>query len=125
MSILVSKVKFLEFVGKDYSIDLPLFIVLRYIYGIGKGRALFVMSKLGFNHFVYLRDLGSYDLLILHTFIRTSYKISTSLEREVQYNVKSLITLLSYKGLRHKQGLPLRGQRTCSNAKTRKKYRVF
>ena len=125
MVISISQVKKLEFVGLEYSIDLPLFIVLCSIYGVGKGRAFFVMSKLGFNSFVYLRDLCMYDLLILHTFIRTSYRIETSLLREVQHNVKSLISLLSYKGLRHLQSLPLRGQRTCSNAKTRKKYKIF
>lgn len=112
----------LRFIGKDYSIDLPLQKVLIKVDGIGQGRSCFLLSKLGFNKYNYLRNLNIYYLLLLHTFIHNCFRISTALHREVKQNIKVLIDSNCYRGLRHSMRLPLRGQRTCSNAKTRKKW---
>ncbi|MBI2431319.1 MAG: 30S ribosomal protein S13 [Candidatus Hydrogenedentes bacterium] len=93
---------------------------LQYIYGIGLTRAQKVLSKTGINPDTRVRDLTDEQVNLLSTTIQTDYKVEGDLRREVSSNIKRLMEISSYRGLRHKKGLPVRGQRTHTNARTRK-----
>jgi small subunit ribosomal protein S13 len=94
-------------------------ISLRYIYGIGPSLALAVCAKAGVDPNVRAKDLNDEQLSHLTTALQ-GYKIEGDLRREVQTNVKRLMSINCYRGTRHKKGLPVRGQRTSTNARTRK-----
>ena len=94
-------------------------ISLRYIYGIGPTLALEVCEKANVNPNVRARDLSDEQLAHLTTALQ-GYRIEGDLHREVQANVKRKMSINCYQGIRHKKGLPVRGQRTSTNARTRK-----
>jgi small subunit ribosomal protein S13 len=94
-------------------------ISLRYIYGIGPTRALEVCEKAGVDPNIRTKDLNDEQLSRL-TGALQDYKIEGDLRREVQQNIKRLMSINCYRGIRHKKGLPVRGQRTSTNARTRK-----
>jgi small subunit ribosomal protein S13 len=94
-------------------------ISLRYIYGIGPSLALQVCEKASVDPNVRARDLNDEQLAHLTTVLQ-SYKIEGDLRREIQQNIKRLMSVNCYRGVRHKKGLPVRGQRTSTNARTRK-----
>lgn len=94
-------------------------IALRYIYGVGPTLALEVCDKANVDPNIRARDLNDQQLASLTTVLQ-GYKIEGDLRREVQANIKRLMSINCYRGIRHKKGLPVRGQRTSTNARTRK-----
>ena len=93
---------------------------LRYIFGIGATRSRKVLEMTGINPDTRVHDLTDEQVLHITTAIQNTYKVEGDLRREVTSNVKRLMDINSYRGLRHKRGLPVRGQRTHTNARTRK-----
>ena len=94
-------------------------IALRYTYGIGTAAALQVCEKASVDPNVRAKDLNDEQLSHLTT-VQQGYRIEGDLRREVQTNIKRLMSINCYRGTRHKKGLPVRGQRTSTNARTRK-----
>ncbi len=105
-------------------VDLPrnkrIEIALTYIYGIGRSRAKEILTATQINPDTRTKDLTDEEIARLREFISSNYKVEGDLRREVQMNIKRLIEIGSYRGLRHRMGLPVRGQRTRTNARTRK-----
>ena len=94
-------------------------IALRYIYGIGPTMALEVCERANVDPNVRSRDLKDEQLTNLNTVLQ-GYRIEGDLRREIQQNIKRMMSINCYRGTRHKKGLPVRGQRTSTNARTRK-----
>jgi small subunit ribosomal protein S13 len=101
-----------------------LVIALTYIYGIGPKRANELMEILQLDKQVRVNQLSDHDVLRVREAIDKDYKVEGDLRREVSMNIKRLMDLGCYRGLRHRKGLPVRGQRTHTNARTRKGKRV-
>lgn len=105
-------------------VDLPkgkrIDIALTYIFGIGRSSAQQIVEKSGVDPARKTDQLNDQDIASLREIIDNEYKIEGDLRREVAMNIKRLMDLGSYRGLRHKKGLPTRGQRTHTNARTRK-----
>jgi small subunit ribosomal protein S13 len=96
-------------------------VALRYIYGIGPVNALDILGKAKVSPNLRVHQLSDADVLSIREVIdREGYKVEGDLRREVSMNVKRLMDLGCYRGLRHRKGLPVRGQRTHTNARTRK-----
>ena len=95
-------------------------IALTYIYGIGPKFAQDICTELGIADSVRVNQLSDEDVLRLRELIDRDYKVEGDLRREVAMNIKRLMDLGCYRGLRHRRGLPVRGQRTHTNARTRK-----
>ena len=93
---------------------------LRYIYGIGPARATAIIKEAKLDPAKKADDLTDEELRSLLGVIQGSYRVEGDLRREVSQNVRRLISIGSYRGIRHKRGLPVRGQRTSTNARTRK-----
>ncbi len=94
-------------------------IALRYIYGVGPTLALEVCEKASVDANIRAKDLNDEQLSHLNTALQ-DYRIEGDLRREVQQNIKRKMSINCYQGIRHKKGLPVRGQRTSTNARTRK-----
>ena len=94
-------------------------IALTYIYGIGRSRALVICDTAGLQPQTKVRELTEDDLDKLRTVV-SKFSLEGDLRREVSINIKRLMDLGTYRGIRHRRGLPLRGQRTRTNARTRK-----
>lgn len=105
-------------------VDLPrnkrLEIGLTYIYGIGPSRAREILRNIEVSPDMRVKDLTDADVVKLRDFISQNYKVEGDLRRDVQLHIKRLIEIGSYRGLRHRRSLPVRGQRTRTNARTRK-----
>lgn len=105
-------------------VDLPrnkrVDIGLTYIYGIGRPLAKEILARTNINPATRVKDLTEAEAAILREIVEREYKVEGDLRREVQLNIKRLIEIGSYRGLRHKRNLPVRGQRTRTNARTRK-----
>lgn len=104
-------------------IDLPnkaTKISLTYIYGIGRSSALEICSKTGIDPDARMNDLSAEDVNKLRTLIDSDYTVEGRLRTQVALNIKRLMDIGCYRGLRHRRGLPVRGQRTKTNARTRK-----
>jgi len=105
-------------------VDLPrnkrVEIGLTYIYGIGKPRAQKVLASTKINADTRVKDLTDSEVNQLRDYISQSFKVEGDLRREVQLNIKRLIEIGSYRGLRHRRNLPVNGQRTRTNSRTRK-----
>ncbi len=105
-------------------VDLPrnkrIEIALTYIYGIGRTRAKEILAQTGVNPDTRVHSLSPDEIARLREFISRNYKVEGDLRREVQMNIKRLMDIGCYRGLRHRRGLPVRGQRTRTNARTRK-----
>lgn len=95
-------------------------IALTYIYGIGPKFAKDICKELGIDESVRVNQLSDDEVLRLRELIDHGYKVEGDLRREVAMNIKRLMDLGCYRGLRHRRGLPVRGQRTHTNARTRK-----
>ena len=106
--------------GVDLPRDKRIEIGLTYIYGIGRSRAKEVLANTGVNPDIRVKDLTDDDITKIREFLSQNYKLEGDLRREVQMNIKRLIEIGSYRGLRHRRNLPVRGQRTRTNARTRK-----
>lgn len=106
--------------GVDLPRDKRIEAALPYIYGIGWTLSREILAKTGINPDTRVRDLSEDEISRLRETIDRDYKVEGDLQREVQMNIKRLIEIGSYRGLRHRRGLPVRGQRTKTNARTRK-----
>lgn len=95
-------------------------IALTYIYGIGKVKAKEIVAKLGVDESKRVNELSDQEVLRIREIIDSDYLVEGDLRREVSMNIKRLMDLGCYRGLRHRKGLPVRGQRTHTNARTRK-----
>ncbi len=106
--------------GVDLPRDKRVEIGITYIYGIGPAIAQEILAKTGINPDTRVRDLTEEDVAKIRELLDTEYKVEGDLRREESLNIKRLIEINSYRGKRHRMGLPLRGQRTKTNARTRK-----
>ncbi|MFO7870289.1 MAG: 30S ribosomal protein S13 [Kiritimatiellia bacterium] len=93
---------------------------LRYIHGVGPARARAIVKESGLDSSRRADDLSPEELRTVLGIIQTKYRVEGDLRREVTQNIRRLISIGSYRGLRHRRGLPVRGQRTSTNARTRK-----
>jgi small subunit ribosomal protein S13 len=93
---------------------------LPYIYGIGWSLSRKILAQTGINPDTRVRDLSEEEVSRLREIIDKEYRVEGELQRQVQMNIRRLIEIGSYRGLRHRRGLPVRGQRTQTNARTRK-----
>lgn len=93
---------------------------LRYIYGIGPHRADEIIAKLELDPGMKADDLNADQINAITTLLQSDYTVEGDLRRETQSNIRRLISIGSYRGMRHRRGLPVRGQRTKTNARTRK-----
>ena len=105
-------------------VDLPrekrVEIGLTYIFGIGRTRSNEILAKTGINPDTRVKDLTEDDVAKLRDIIEGEYTVEGDLRREVALNIKRLVEIDAYRGVRHRKGLPVRGQRTKTNARTRK-----
>lgn len=95
-------------------------IALTYIHGIGRTTAVQIADKLGIDHAARVQDLTDEEVLRIRETIDADHQVEGDLRRTTAMNIKRLMDLRSYRGLRHRNGLPVRGQRTHTNARTRK-----
>ena len=95
-------------------------IALTYIYGIGRKSANDILKKTGINPDIRAKDLTEDDIAKLRHVIENEYTVEGELRREAAMNIKRLVEINCYRGIRHRKGLPVRGQRTKTNARTRK-----
>jgi small subunit ribosomal protein S13 len=107
-------------VGVDLPRDKRLEVALTYIYGIGRTRALETLKATDISADMRVKDLGDEELVKLRDWIEASYKIEGDLRREVAADIRRKVEIGCYQGLRHRRGLPVHGQRTHTNARTRK-----
>jgi small subunit ribosomal protein S13 len=107
-------------VGVDLPRDKRLEVALTYIYGIGRTRAQQTLAETGVSPDLRVRDLGDDDLVKLRDYIEANYQVEGDLRREVQADIRRKVEIGCYQGLRHRRGLPVHGQRTHTNARTRK-----
>ncbi|MBO8158065.1 30S ribosomal protein S13 [Thermosyntropha sp.] len=106
--------------GVDLPRDKRVEIALTYIYGIGRPSSQKILAKAGINPDTRVKDLTEEEVSKLREIIDREYTVEGDLRREVSMNIKRLMDLGCYRGLRHRRGLPVRGQRTKTNARTRK-----
>ena len=106
--------------GVDLPRDKRVEISLRYLYGIGPTNARQILAATKVNPDIRVKDLTEADQTALRDYIGQHYAVEGDLRREVQLNIKRLIEIGSYRGLRHRRNLPVRGQRSRTNARTRK-----
>ncbi len=106
--------------GVDLPRDKRMEIALTYIFGIGRTRALEILERTGISPDLRTKDLTDEQLTVLRDDIEGNYKVEGDLRREIQGDIRRKIEIGSYQGLRHRRGLPVRGQRTKTNARTRK-----
>jgi len=106
--------------GVDLPKNKPVGIGLTYIYGIGRSTSKAILEKAGVGNSKRVAELNDEEVAKIRSVIQSDYKVEGALRSEVQMNIKRLMDVGSYRGLRHRKGLPLRGQRTRTNARTRK-----
>lgn len=106
--------------GVDIPREKRLVVSLTYIYGVGPSQATSILESIGLPEDTRVRDLTESEVSQLRTYIEANLKVEGDLRREVQQNIKRKMEIGSYQGLRHRRGLPVRGQRTHTNARTRK-----
>jgi len=106
--------------GVDLPRNKPVWIALTYIYGIGRTRAQAIVEKVGLDPMKRVATLTDHDVARIREAIQENYRVEGELRKEVSLNIKRLSDLGSYRGVRHRRGLPVRGQRTHTNARTRK-----
>ena len=107
-------------VGVDIPKEKRVEIALGYIYGIGRALSNKILKVANINPDKRAKDLTEEEVARLSTIIQKDYKVEGDLRREISANIKRLIDVGSYRGLRHRRGLPVRGQRTKTNSRTRK-----
>ena len=106
--------------GVDLPADKPVEIALTYLYGIGRTTSRRILSMAGLRPEIRVRDLSDEDTGKLRNIIERDIKVEGALRSEMAMNIKRLMDIGAYRGLRHRRGLPVRGQRTKTNARTRK-----
>ncbi|MGM0689272.1 MAG: 30S ribosomal protein S13 [Bacillota bacterium] len=106
--------------GVDLPRDKRVEVALSYIYGIGRSRAEEILKHAGVSADTRVKDLTEDELGRLREFIDKNYNVEGDLRREVALNIKRLVEIGCYRGIRHRRGMPVRGQKTKNNARTRK-----
>jgi small subunit ribosomal protein S13 len=106
--------------GVDLPANKRVEIGLTYIYGIGRTRAKSVLGKANVEHGIKIKDLSEDEVLRIQRILQDEGRVEGDLRKEVAMNIKRLIEIGSYRGIRHRRGLPVRGQRTHTNARGRK-----
>jgi len=106
--------------GVDIPRDKRVVIALTYIYGIGRTRSNEILTATEIDENIRVKDLSDDQLIALRDHIEGTYKVEGDLRREVAADIRRKVEIGSYEGLRHRRGLPVRGQRTKTNARTRK-----
>ncbi|WP_102509333.1 30S ribosomal protein S13 [Sanguibacter massiliensis] len=107
-------------VGVDLPREKRVEIALTYIYGVGRTRAQQAVAATGISPEVRVKDLGEAELVALRDYLEGNFKLEGDLRREVAADIRRKVEIGCYEGLRHRRGLPVRGQRTKTNARTRK-----
>ncbi len=107
-------------VGVDLPREKRLEVALTYVYGIGRTRALETLKATGVSGDIRVHSLSDEDLVRLRDWIEGNYRVEGDLRREVQADIRRKVEIGCYQGLRHRRGLPVHGQRTQTNARTRK-----
>jgi small subunit ribosomal protein S13 len=107
-------------VGVDLPREKRVEVALTYIFGVGRTRSSQALAATGVSPDTRVRDLTDQDLLALRDYLETNVKIEGDLRREIAADIRRKVEIGSYEGLRHRRGLPVRGQRTKTNARTRK-----
>jgi small subunit ribosomal protein S13 len=111
-------------VARIAGVDLPrekrIEAALPYIFGIGRNNAKVILEKAGINPDIRVKDLSTEDVAKIRSTIASEYKVEGALRAEVAMNIKRLMDIGCYRGIRHRRGLPVRGQRTHTNARTRR-----
>jgi small subunit ribosomal protein S13 len=107
-------------VGVDLPNEKRLEVALTYIFGVGRTRASETLKATGVSPDIRVKDLQEADLIKLRDFLEGNYKMEGDLRREIAADIKRKVSIGTYQGLRHRRGLPVHGQRTKTNARTRK-----
>ncbi len=107
-------------VGVDLPVNKRIEIGLTYVYGIGRSRSKSILQEAGVNLDTHVRDLDEEQLGRIRSIIEGQGEVEGDLRKRVQMDIKRLMDIGAYRGLRHRRGLPVRGQRTHTNARTRK-----
>jgi small subunit ribosomal protein S13 len=107
-------------VGVDLPREKRMEIALTYIYGMGRTRASQTLAATGISPDKRAKDLTDEEIVALRDYIEANYKVEGDLRREVQADIRRKVEIGTYQGIRHRKGLPVRGQRTRTNARTRK-----
>lgn len=107
-------------IGIDIPDNKRLEIALTYIYGVGRRLSNQIIEKLSLNKDMRARELNEDQIAQLNAILQSEYVVEGDLRRQIQNNIKRLVGIHCYRGLRHRLGLPVRGQRTRTNARTRK-----
>ena len=106
--------------GVDLPKDKRVVIGLTYIFGIGLTSSKKILEEAGVDESIRVKDLTEEQVKKIRTIVQNKYKVEGALKSEIQMNIKRLMDINCYRGLRHKRGLPVRGQRSKTNARTRK-----
>jgi len=106
--------------GVDIPREKRVEIALTYIYGIGRTRSVAILDETKIDKNIRVKDLSDDQLVALRDYIEANYRVEGDLRREVAADIRRKVEIGSYEGLRHRKGLPVRGQRTKTNARTRK-----
>lgn len=106
--------------GVDLPRDKRALIGLTYIYGIGRSRSEEILAATKIDHNTKIKDLTEAEVQSIREFISTNFRVEGDLRREIQMNIKRLKDIGTYRGLRHKNSLPVRGQRTRTNGRTQR-----
>ena len=107
-------------VGVDLPREKRVEIALTYIFGVGRTRSRQALEATGINPSLRVKDLGDAELVALRDFLEGNFKLEGDLRREVAADIRRKVEIGTYQGIRHRRGLPVRGQRTKTNARTRK-----
>ncbi len=110
--------------GVDLPRDKRIEIGLTYVFGIGRSRSLEILEALDIDYDTKVRDLTDSEVLKIRQFVTSNFTVEGDLRREVAQNIKRKVEIGCYQGLRHRRNLPVRGQRTHTNARSRKGKRV-
>lgn len=106
--------------GVDIPRNKKIEVSIRYIFGIGASNGMDVLKKANVNPATRVRDLTEEEVSRIREIVEREYRVEGDLRREIQLNIKRLMDIGCYRGFRHRRGLPMRGQRTRTNARTRK-----
>ncbi len=106
--------------GVDLPKEKKIYVSLSYLYGVGRPLAIKILQKAGISPDVRAKNLTEDEVSRITTIVQREYSAEGTLRRDIAMNVKRLMDIQSYRGIRHKRGLPVRGQRTRTNARTRK-----
>ena len=106
--------------GVDIPVNKQVWVSLQYIYGIGNTSSQKILTKTGIARDTKVNDLTEEEVIRLREVIDQEYRVEGELRKEVNFNIKRLIEIGSYRGIRHRHGVPVRGQRTRTNARTKR-----